>query len=53
MNFQGCGPETGKMPFGQLMVVGLVVTVEQINMCMNWYLAITGLETELVTNSMI
>lgn len=45
MNLQGCSSATGQTAFG---VVGLIVTVEQINMCMKGYLAIAGLEIELV-----
>lgn len=45
MNLQGCSSATGQTAFG---VVGLIVTVEQINMCMKGYLAIAWLEIELV-----
>lgn len=46
MNLQGCSSEAGQTAFG---VVGLIVTVEKTNMCMKGYLAIAGLEMELVT----
>lgn len=46
MNLQICSSETWQTSFG---VVGLIVTVEQINMCMKRYSAIAGLEMKLVT----
>lgn len=46
MNLQSCSSETGHTA---LRAVGLIITVEQINMCMKAYLAIAGLVMELVT----